>query len=88
MGPSKCGKSVFLTKLIYKNFLRKSLNQDLYQKLNEKFSHYVPKFINPNSVNEDDLILAIAEKVDEKGFEKSETKLETYETTEELKYPE
>ena len=46
-GPSECGKSVFLTHLILKNFMeydRKniyspSLHQDLYQKLIDHFTY-------------------------------------------------
>ena len=60
-GPSSCGKSVFLTKLIL-NIINKydkidiyppSLHQDLYQKLIERFSNYKPINIIPNILNED-----------------------------------
>ena len=49
-GPSKCGKSVFLTNLIF-NIINEyneiyihspSLHQDLYQKLNKCFNNYIP----------------------------------------------
>ena len=55
-GPSECGKSVFLTKLILKiiNEYNKiyiystSLHQDLYQKLIRSFTNFIPMHISPN----------------------------------------
>ena len=58
-GPSKCGKSLFLTILILNivNEVDKiyiyspSLHQDLYQKLIDCFSNYWPILIIPNSTD-------------------------------------
>ena len=94
-GPSECGKSVFLTNLIL-NIINKydkiyiyspSLHQDLYQKLNKCFSNYIPFNIIPNILNEEDIDVVIDELVNNKVFEKSNTEIETYESIEELKFP-
>ena len=68
-GPSECGKSVFLTKLILKiineydkiYIYSPSLHQDLYQKLIECFSNYIPINIIPNILNEEDIDIVIEE---------------------------
>ena len=94
-GPSECGKSVFLTNLILKiiNEYNKiyiyspGLHQDIYQKLIKCFSNYIPINIIPNMLNEVDIDIAIEEIVDNKDFEKSDTEIETYESIEEIKYP-
>ena len=97
-GPSECGKSVFLTNLILKiineydkiYIFSPSLSQDLYQKIIKCFSKYIPIHIIPNilySLNEEDIDLVIEEIVNNKDFEKSDSETETYESIEELKFP-
>ena len=63
------------------------LHQDLYQKLIKCFSNYIPVHIIPNSLNEEDIDIVIEEIVNNKDFEKSDTEIETYESIEELKFP-
>ena len=94
-GPSECGKSYFLTNLILniineydKNYIYSpSLHQDLYQNLIKCFSNYIPIHIIPNILNEEDIDIVIGEIVNNKDFEKSDTEVETYESIEELKFP-
>ena len=94
-GPSECGKSVFPTNLIsnVKNEYNKiyiysrSLHRDLYQKLIKFFSKYIPIHTLPNLSNEEDIDIIIEELVNNKDFEKSDTEIETYESTEELRFP-
>ena len=94
-GPSECGKSVFLTNLISKilneydkiYIYSPSLHQDLYQKLFKCFSNYLPIHIIPNILNEEDIDVVTDELVNNKDFEKSNTEIETYESIEELKFP-
>ena len=94
-GPSECGKSVFLTNIIL-NIINEydkiyiyspSLHQDLYQKLIKCFSNYIPIHIIPNILNEEDIDIVIKQIVNNKDFEKSNTEIETYESIEELKFP-
>ena len=93
--PSECGKSVFLLNIIlniinecYKIYIHSpSLHQDLYQKLNKCFSNYIPTHIIPNFFNEDDIGVVIEEIINNKDFLKSDTEMETYESIEELKFP-
>ena len=94
-GPSECGKSVFLTNLIL-NIINEydkiyiyspSLHQDLYQKLIKCLSNYIPIHIIPNILNEDDIDIVIEEIVNNKDFKKSDTEIETYESIDELKFP-
>ena len=94
-GPSSVGKSFFLTKLIL-NIINEynkiyiyspSLHQDLYHKLFKCFSNYIPIHIIPNILNEEDIDIVIEEIVNNKDFEKSDTETETYESIEELKFP-
>ena len=94
-GPSECGKSVFLTNLIL-NIISEynkiyiylpSLHQVLYQKLIKCFSNYIPISIIPNILNEEDIDVVIEEIVNNKDFEKSDPEIETYESIEELKFP-
>ena len=67
IGPSQCGKSVFLTILnlntISENnkiyIYSPSLHQDLHQKLNECFSNYIPIHIIRNILNKEDLDIVI-----------------------------
>ena len=94
-GPSECGKSVFLTNLIL-NIIDEydkiyiyspSVHQDLYQKLDKCFSNYIPIHIMPKILNEEDIDVVIEEIADNKDTEKSDTEMETYESIEELKFP-
>ena len=94
-GPSECRKSVFLTNLILNNvndydkryIYSPSLHQNLYQKLIKCFSNYIRVHIIPNILKEEDVDLVIDEIVNNKDFEKSDTEIETYESIEELKFP-
>ena len=94
-GPSECGKSVFLTNIIL-NIINEydkiyiyspSLHQDLYQKLIKCFIIYIPNNIISNILNEEDIDIVIEEIVNNKDFEKSNTEIETYESIEDLKFP-
>ena len=94
-GPSECGKSKFVTNLIL-NIINEydkiyiyspSLHQDLYQKLIKCFSNYIPIHIIPNILNEPDIDIVIDKIVNNKDFEKSNTEIETFESIEELKFP-
>ena len=94
-GPSECGKSVFLTNLIL-NIINEnnkiytyspSLHQNLYQKLIKCFSNYIPIQIIQNISNEEDIDIVIEKIVNSKDIEKSDTEKETYESIEELRYP-
>ena len=92
-GPSEFGKSVFLTYLILYNvnehkekyICSTSLHQDLYQKLIKCFSNFTPIHIIPNILNEEDNDIVVEEIVNNK--EKTDTETETYESIEELKFP-
>ena len=94
-GPSECAKSVFLTNLILNNIneydkiyiYSPSLHHDLYQKLIKRFINYLPIHIIPNILNEEDIDVVIEKLVNNKDFEKSDTEIETYESIEELKFP-
>ena len=94
-GPSECGKSVFLTNLILNNIneydkiyiYSPSLHQDLYRKLIKCFSNYIPVHIIPNILNEADIDIVIDESVINKDFQKSDIEIETYESIEDLKFP-
>ena len=94
-GPSNVSKSVFLTNLIlnindqYDEIYNysPSLHQDLYQKLNKCFNNYIPIHIIPNILKEEDIDIVPEEIVNNKDFEKSDTDIETYESIEELRYP-
>ena len=94
-GPSCRGKSVFLTNLIL-NIVNEyneiynyspSLRQDLYQKIINCFSNFVPTNIIPNTLNEQDIDTIIDEIVNNTDFEKSDFEIETYELIEKLKFP-
>ena len=94
-GRSKCGKSVFLTFLTLKNdnqygkmfIFSPSLHHDLYQKKFKCFSTYILFHIIPNILNEEDIHVIFDQIVNKKDSEKSITGLKTYESIEELKYP-
>ena len=51
------------------------------------FSNYTPINIIPNILNEEYIDLVIEEIVNNKGFEKSDIEIQTYESIEELKFP-
>ena len=94
-GPSECGKSEIITNIIL-NIINEydkiyiyspSLHQDLYQKLIKCFSNYIPINIIPNILNEEDIDIVIEEIVNNKGFDKSDTEIETYESIEEISFP-
>ena len=59
----------------------------IYQKLIICFSIYIPIHINPTILNEEDIDIVIDEVGNNEDFEKSDTGIETYESIEELKYP-
>ena len=89
-GSSCSGKSVFLTNLIL-NIINEydkiyiyspNLHQDFYQKLIKCFSKYIPIHIKPNILNEEDIDLVIEEVIKNK-----DTEIETYESIEELNFP-
>ena len=94
-GPSSSGKSVFLTILISNIFneydkiyiYSPSLHQDSNQNIVKCFTNYIPIHIIPNVLNEKDIDVVIEEIVINKDFEKSNTEIETYESIEELKFP-
>ena len=94
-GPSNVAKSVFLTTLIL-NIINQydkiyiyspSLHQDLYQKLFKCCKNYKPTHIIPNSFNEDDIDVVIERIVNNKDFQKSDGEIKTFESIEELKFP-
>ena len=64
-----------------------SFHQELYQKLIKCFSNYIPIHIISNTLNEEDIDIVIHEIVKNEDFEKSVTEIETYESIEELKFP-
>ena len=94
-GPSGCGKSVILSNLILyiineydKIYIYSpSLHQDLYQRLIKCFSNYIPIHIIYNILNEEDIDVVIEEIVNNRDFQKSDTEIETYESIEELNFP-
>ena len=51
------------------------------------FSNYIPIHIIPNILNEEDIDVVIKKIVNNKDCEKSDTEIETYESIEELKFP-
>ena len=94
-GPSNVGKTYFLTNLILniineydKLFIYSpSLNQDLYQRLIKCFSNYIPNYIIPNILNEEDIDIIIEEIINDKDFQKSDIEIETFDNIEDLKFP-
>ena len=94
-GPICSVKSIFLTNLIliilneYSKvyIFSPSLHQGLYHNLNKCFSIYIPIHIIRNILNKEDIDVVIDEIVNKKDFENSDTEIETYESMEELKYP-
>ena len=93
-GPSNVGKSVFLTNL-FLNIINEydkiynyspSLHQDLYQKLFESFSNFLPFHILPNILNDEDIDVVIEKIGNIEDFEKSDSRIEIYEGIQELKF--
>ena len=76
IGPSECGKSVFLTNLILNNITQydkkyiysPSLLQDIYQKTIECLTNYIPLHITSNILNEEAIDVVIEEIVNNKRF--------------------
>ena len=94
-GPSNVGKSVLLINWILNiinksdriNIYSPSLYQDLYQKLINCFTNYIPIQRIPKTLKEEDTDLVIEEVINNEDFQKSDTEIETYESIDELKYP-
>ena len=79
-GPSECGNSCFLTNLTLYLFNEKkspSFHQDKYQELNKHFGNYMPIHIIPNILNEKSKDLVIQDVVNDRDFEKLDTRIET-----------
>ena len=57
------------------------------KKLIKFFSNYIPLNIIPNILNEEDIDIVIEDIDNNKDFEKSVIEIETYESIEELKFP-
>ena len=93
--PFKIWKPVRLTNLVlkiineyYKIYIySSSLHQDLYQKLSRCFIKYIPINILRNILTEEDSVILIEEIVKNRHFEKSDTGIETYESIEQLQFP-
>ena len=73
--------------MIYIYIYSPRLHQDLYQKLFKCFTNYIPIHIIRNILNAEDIEKVIEEIVNNKDFEKSDTEIETYESIENLKFP-
>ena len=98
-GPSNSGKTYFLTNLILKiiddfhkiYIYSPSLHQDLYQKLIKCFNAFLPLHVIQNILNEDisidDLDCVIEDILNDEEFQSSEIEIQTYDSIEELKYP-
>ena len=94
-GAGESGKSYVLTNLFLNtiNEFEKiyiysaSLHHDLSQKLIECFTNYTSTHIIPYILNGKDIDEVSDEIVNKKDFQKSDTEKETYESIEELKYP-
>ena len=63
------------------------LHQDLYQRLIKCFSNYIQTNIITNILKEEDIYLVIDEIVINKDFQKSDCEIETYESIEDLNFP-
>ena len=98
-GPSNSGKTYFLANLILNiidDFQKiyiysPSLHQELYQKIIKCFNAFLPLHVIQNILNEDilleDLDSVIEVIVNDPDFESSEKEIETYDSIEELVYP-
>ena len=62
-------------------------NKIFIKKVIKCFSNYIPIHIIRNILNETDIDIVIKEIVKNKDFEKLNTEIETYESIEELKFP-
>ena len=88
-------KSYFLTYLCFniinefeKIFIYSPyLHQNFFQKFFKCFKNSIPININPNVLNEEDKALVINEILNDKHFKKSDTVIETYESIDELNFP-
>ena len=94
-GPSNSGKTILLTNLII-NFINEfeklyifspSIHQDLYQKLIKFLSNYIPTNMIKCIQNKEDLDLVIDDVINHEDFAKSDFEIESYDSMEELKYP-
>ena len=94
-GPSNLGKSVFLT-ILHLKFINeydriyiysRSLHQDFYRKLTKCFNIYIPFHIIPTILNEEDIDEVMDNKNNINDFEKLNTEIETFNSFEELSYP-
>ena len=98
-GPSNSGNTYFLTNLILNiidDFQKiyiysPSLHQDLYQKIIRCMNAFLPLNTIQNIINEgysiDDIDSVIEIIVNDPDFESSEIEIETYNSIEELKFP-
>ena len=64
-----------------------SLQENFDQRLFKCFRYYISINIIPTILTEEDIDVVIEETVNNKDFEKSDTVIETYESIEELKFP-
>ena len=94
-GPSNVGKSVIFKSLIlniifeyYKIYIYSpSFHQDIYQKLNEYFSNFIPIHIIPNILSDEDIDVVIDEKINNKDFQNYDIEIETIDSIKEIKFP-
>ena len=92
--PCQCGKSEFLTNLNFTfisefekiDIYSPSLQQDSQQRFFKCFCNDIPINKSPNFFIEEGKILVNDEMVNDKNFKKFETEIETFESTEELKF--
>ena len=64
-----------------------SLHQNFYQKIKKCFINYLPLHIIPNILNEEDIDVVIEEIVNNEAFQKSDIEIETYESIDEINFP-
>ena len=64
-----------------------SLYQNLYQNLIKSFNKYIPIHIISNIFNEEYIDLVIEELVNNKDFQKSDNEIETFDSIEEIRFP-
>ena len=93
IGPSEWSKSVFLADLILKIIIEynkkdihsRIFHQNFYQNLFKCFSIYIPSHIIPSFLHEEDIDIINDGTNNDKGFQKSDTEKETYESKEQGK---